>query len=515
MLSHPNPHASILLPYMNPNLAQQARVWMAGILLGEHLPLLPPAPQERRERHKHLRMESLPSEIIPWSNSQANIISDQAYYAQTIQQRDGTNRVETPIDHYSTIGSVMTPEIVTLPKRNFHQLCKASPVEKPTQATQYKPKKNPTSSKAILPSTASKNRAHKLTKRKELQPPTQKTLFDTNHIIGNPGHYIKDDIWGHCPDEIDQNSIFRLLLQNPRSLNLFTSNIEVQYSLAISQDLGISALCMPETNINWGHKQAHSTFHSTLKKTWQHCSYSVSYTEENFTTRNQPGGMAAIIANKWVSRIKEKGLDPFGMGHWNYFTLRGANEKRVTLIPAFRVCSQTLSACGQTMATAQQHRELSRKFQQEGNANDDPRPRLQFIIDLQAWIQHIQSKGHDIILALDANEDTSGRIGKHSPVNCQLHSPIKCPAHDGLLSMLITSCCLADPLTWQHSTHKLQRTVQNRLYPSLSTLIACSNQNRYSSIWQGFLKWPPGVLYWFQCQNAFWKWNSDNTKGSQ
>jgi hypothetical protein len=65
------------------------------------------------------------------------------------------------------------------------------------------------------------------------------------------------------------------------------------------------------------------------------------------------------------------------------------------------------------------------------------------------------------------------------------------------------------------STHILQRTVQNRLYPSLSTLIACSNQNRYSSIWQGFLKWPPGVLYWFQCQNAFWKWNSDNTKGSQ
>jgi hypothetical protein len=111
------------------------------------------------------------------------------------------------------------------------------------------------------------------------------------------------------------------MLQNPRGLKLFSNNTEVHYSLAICQELGVSALCMPETNINWGHKLAHTILHNAARKTWEHYSYSVSHTEDKFTTANQPGGTATILVNKWISRIVDKGTDPFGLGRWNYITL--------------------------------------------------------------------------------------------------------------------------------------------------------------------------------------------------
>jgi len=86
----------------------------------------------------------------------------------------------------------------------------------------------------------------------------------------------------------------------------------------------------------------------------------------------------------------------------------------------------------------------------EGNSKDDPKPRLQFILDLQAWIHNIQSKGLEILLALDANEDISGLTGTHCFVPYGLDSPIKCPNHNRSLSTFISSCGLCDPLIWQH-----------------------------------------------------------------
>jgi hypothetical protein len=58
--------------------------------------------------------------------------------------------------------------------------------------------------------------------------------------------------------------------------------------MAISADLGVSAQCMPETNINWGHQHAHMHLQMQTKKMWQHSSYSVPYTEEAFHGPFQP-----------------------------------------------------------------------------------------------------------------------------------------------------------------------------------------------------------------------------------
>jgi len=115
------------------------------------------------------------------------------------------------------------------------------------------------------------------------------------------------------------------------------------------------------------------------------------------------------------------------------------------------VCEQSLASCGDTTSTAQQFRQLSRKMRSEGNISQtDPKPRLQFILDLQAWFSHKVEEKHEIILAIDANEDITAKEGKVCPLPYTLDTPIVSNDHDGSLARLMASCSLSDPLLMQH-----------------------------------------------------------------
>jgi hypothetical protein len=68
MMSHPRPHAKMLAPYMNSNLAIQARVWMASCLLSGTSLLLSPALETATNRCViHLLAPSTPFQVINWS----------------------------------------------------------------------------------------------------------------------------------------------------------------------------------------------------------------------------------------------------------------------------------------------------------------------------------------------------------------------------------------------------------------------------------------------------------------
>jgi hypothetical protein len=294
----------------------------------------------------------------------------------------------------------------------------------------------------------------KLNKRpKQVRPPDQLSLYDfqtTFPISKNPPQETQTkDIWGHSLERIDKNSVFRVLLQNPRGLKLGGDQLNTQYSLSLCQALEAGAVCLPETNTNWGHRQAHSIMHNLLRKTWKHSSYSTSYTMEAFDSINQPGGTLQIITNNWTSRILEKGTDPFGLGRWTYTIMRGAHNKKVVIITAYRVCIQSVTSAGLTTATAQQYRDLSRKTR-EHNIGEDLKPRKQFIMDLQAWIEHLVANGHGIILSLDANEDTYGMPGSFTPLQYSLARPTVGSGHDSSLATLARTCGLVDPLLVQH-----------------------------------------------------------------
>jgi hypothetical protein len=79
------------------------------------------------------------------------------------------------------------------------------------------------------------------------------------------------------------------------------------------------------------------------------------------------------------------------------------------------VCQQTISTAGQTTAMMQQFRSLSKKFR-EAEMKVDPKPRMQFTIDLQAWLEKKNRDGYSIILSIDANEELTEQ-GQLSPLN--------------------------------------------------------------------------------------------------
>jgi len=175
-----------------------------------------------------------------------------------------------------------------------------------------------------------------------------------------------------------------------------------------------------------------------------------SHLKEHFDSHNQPGGTLTTVVGNWTSRIIERGVDPYNLGRWTYFTLRGRNNIKILLATAYRVCTQTVSSAGPNTSTAQQFRSLSQQFRQ-ANLTYDPKPRHQFIVDLQAWLESKINNGYSIILGIDANEGIRDQTGKFTPLQFSLEQPIPTKGHDCTLSTLLYTCGLIDPLTSQHT----------------------------------------------------------------
>lgn len=84
---------------------------------------------------------------------------------------------------------------------------------------------------------------------------------------------------------------------------------------------------------------------------------------------------------------------------------------------------------------------------------DPPNPRRQLILDLQAWIEHIQAEQHQIILSMVANETFDPDL-YHLGHSLQYDSSklTSDSSHDGKLAALVASCGLCLPLARQHTT---------------------------------------------------------------
>jgi len=103
--------------------------------------------------------------------------------------------------------------------------------------------------------------------------------------------------------------------------------------------------------------------------------------------------------------VHSKGQDHSGLGRWSYITLQGKQDFKLTIITAYRVSQKSSASVGGKTAYMQQFRALQSIQNQTGSPGRTIEPNRQFILDLQAWIQFLQSQGHHIILNLDNNDD--------------------------------------------------------------------------------------------------------------
>jgi len=278
---------------------------------------------------------------------------------------------------------------------------------------------------------------------------TQLTMYDALKRMPPtlPDEY--DQVWGHYPEEIDDGLTLRVVFANPRGLKLHSDILETTFSMGRCHSLGVGALCIAEANLNWGNLSASGKFHGLLRKIWKHSKVSKSYTKDDFQTENQPGGTVTIAVNHWTSRVIDSGEDPYGLGRWSYLVLRGKGGIKVLIVTAYRVCKQAVQSAGYKTSTAQQFRKLSEHFRAADDIND-PIPRHQFIVDLQAWLEYKTTEGFMIILGMDANDPYNPSGGNFTPLEFQLDKPISTKGHDGTIETLVKTSGLVDPLLHQH-----------------------------------------------------------------
>jgi hypothetical protein len=341
-------NSNMLLPYMHPNLAYVSQLWVAQILLSGQIILLPGHIQHTQAKST-FTAPTIPRELISWNGESAHPQikhRSSSSLSCTIQQVNLVN-IPQPI----ILDRVQTPDSQTLPPRSD------KPGEEHTYTT---PSSSDTNrhqpqgslSQIVAPPAVPKTQQYvPLSSRipkvkrtiKLVRPPTQLTLHDVSFTQKKGEDRGMVQTWGHNAVEIERNTSFRIILQNPRGLKLSTETLNTQYSFSICQDMEAGAICLPETNVNWGHKQAHSSLYNILRKTWKHSTYATSYTKEDFQGLSQPGGTATVITNNWTSRVLERGTDPFSLGRWSYFILRWAQGRRILLVTAYRVCKQTMA----------------------------------------------------------------------------------------------------------------------------------------------------------------------------
>jgi hypothetical protein len=195
-------------------------------------------------------------------------------------------------------------------------------------------------------------------------------MYDALQLPSPQSSLEFDQVWGHYPEVINDNSTLRIIFANPKGLKLHNDILETEYSLGRCHSLGVGALCIAESNINWGNLKATTKFHGMLKKLWKHSKTSKSYTKEDFQTENQPGRTVTMTYNHWTSRVIEDGVDPYGLGRWSYQVLRGKGGIKLLIVTACRVCKQTVRSAGHKTAIAQQFRQLSVQFREADHTHD-------------------------------------------------------------------------------------------------------------------------------------------------
>jgi hypothetical protein len=267
--------------------------------------------------------------------------------------------------------------------------------------------------------------------------------------VGAPYATVSDDdpdVFGHVPQDIETSKTFRIVLQNPNGIKPSVTEPDFMFSLHLSHEIGIGALCLAETNLNWHHYQHTAALRRCLHRNWSASKFQTSVPEEQFIGDYQPGGTTTIVTDCWTSRVVKTGVDPFGLGRWPYITLKGKSDINICIITAYRVCNDKNT--GPKPAYQQLRRQLASLFRHM-NKTIVVNPFKQFVLDLHSWIASIQEDGTHIILCLDNNEELLPNEGQLINLPATT-TPVLHKTHDGHLETLVRSVGLVDIFRHHH-----------------------------------------------------------------
>jgi hypothetical protein len=148
-----------------------------------------------------------------------------------------------------------------------------------------------------------------------------------------------------------------------------------------------------------------------------------------------------------VHRVIASGHDETGCDRWSQITQAAKENKKITLISAYRVCKQTNP--GDLKASKQQHGIM---YEDEELRSYIVDPHKQTIIDLQYHVEKLKTDGQKVMIFMDANQ---GEEQAHQAPTHNEKFVTKKGFHvdgsiDGSLQSFIQNCGLINDLRRMH-----------------------------------------------------------------
>ena len=167
-------------------------------------------------------------------------------------------------------------------------------------------------------------------------------------------------------------------------------------------------ICLGETNVAWEKKPARILLQNITRTFDKEASWITTSSHTACRTLYKPGGVGMIIDGKWSGRTTERGRDWRSLGRWVTTTIKGKNDKKLTIFTCYKCPDMNLKHAGYTTVYMQQYTLL----REQGEKN--PNPGREFYKDLKNSVSEYIAEGHEVLILIDANEEwkKSSRIYK-------------------------------------------------------------------------------------------------------
>ena len=229
-------------------------------------------------------------------------------------------------------------------------------------------------------------------------------LFDFSKPLPTKGADTMRLFYNNCNGIEINNTIRKYMYQKRQMIKqryLKDTCIMSKLDMIIQQNKrwDVDIICLAEINVAWEDKTPRGIIQTISKKYDPTCCWTISSSEIPVGNFIKPGGTGILATNGMSGRLLERGTDPWKLGRWSYNIIRGKHQT-LMIVTGYRVGKRSNTA-GPSTAWAQQKTLLLKKSRSE-------EPQKAFLIDLLQWLEQYKSKGHCILLCLDANEKWEG-----------------------------------------------------------------------------------------------------------
>ena len=219
-----------------------------------------------------------------------------------------------------------------------------------------------------------------------------------------------DSIW-----KPKQATCLRFFHQNVKGLTYTTGGEDYEYYMHSLKELDIDICGMSETNTPWQHHYLRQEFTNRARRHRHMVKIAFGSPDPTVdsvvpaTETFQTDGSLTIAMNTTVTILAPGDIkDNTGLGRWSGLTLRGKQNRYLTVVTAYCRCGGTINTAniGGTFSREYEH------FRMKGYRQPNP-ARQQFFVDLQEVILGKLDDNHDIILMMDAKRLEISMVSQH------------------------------------------------------------------------------------------------------